>query len=383
MPGGRCGLRGEQVGVPLTERERARGVPQPRPGPTKHAEQSDRVRRTASRVPGGRRQDQGVERGGDVRAAQTRRGDVGVDVPVGNGDRGIRVVWGPPREHLVEQDAGRVDVRTGITRAARDQFGCKVGHGAQQQPGRGRERRGLDCPSEAEIGDFDLPAVVRADRTTEVPSACRARASGWQAEQHVLGFDVAVDHAGQVRRGECPQHRLQDVESLGHRQRALLGKPAPQRRAAHQLHDQEHAVARQAAVGALVCDGDGIGSGQLGRRLGLTVEPGHEQGVPGEGRMHDLHRDGTVESRVDGRVDRGHAPGRQPVADLVAAVEQDPDQGIGDRRVHDRSLRSEYSWRRPQNPPSCACRGSAHVLNRAGIRRRSSCRGAPRLAGSP
>ena len=211
-------------------------------------------------------------------------------------------------------------------------------------------------------------------------SPSRAGACRRQPEQHVLRLDVAVDHADAVRRSERAQHRLQDVGGFGHRQRPLLGEPAPQRRPGDQLHHQEHAIAGRAAVGALVGDRDGVWRGQLRRRFGLPVKPGDEQRIPGERRMHDLHRNRPVESSVDSGVDRGHAAGGEPVADLVAAVEQDPDQGIGDRRVHDRSLWSASRRRRPQNPPSCACRCSAYVLNRAGIRRRSSCRA---LRGSP
>ena len=278
-------------------------------------------------------------------------------MPVGHGERGVGVVRGPSREHLVEQDARGVDVGAGIPGAAGDQLGREVGHGAEQQSGGGGERRRLDGPRQAEIGDFDLPARSRTVQIAHRPGARRR-----QPEQHVLRLDVAVDHADAVRRGERPQDRLQDVDGLGDRQRPLLAEPLPQRRPLDQLHHQEHPVACRAPVDALVGDGDGVGRGQLRRRLGLPVEPGDEQRVPGERRVHDLHCDRAVESPVDRRVHRGHAACGEPVANLIAAVEDDPDHGIGDRRVHDRSVRSASRRCRPRDPPPCSSRTIRHLV---------------------
>ena len=145
-------------------------------------------------VAAGRAGDEGVQRGGQARDALRGRRDVLVHVPVGDLDRRVAVERLAAGEHLVEQDAGGVDVGAGVGDAALDLLGGEVGDGADQQAVASRCgscRR--DRPGQPEVGDLD-PAVV--------------------GEQDVLGLHVAVDDAGLVRGAEGGQHRLEDLERL-------------------------------------------------------------------------------------------------------------------------------------------------------------------------
>jgi hypothetical protein len=169
-------------------------------------------------------------------------------------------------------------------------------------------------PGETEVGDLDAPVV---------------------GEQDVLGLDVAVDDAGVVGCAERGEHRLHDLQGLAGAEPALLPHQVTQGPARHVLHRQEHG----AVVGALVVDGDDVGVGQPGGRLGLADEPGHELLVLGQLRMHHLDGDRAVEPAVQGEVDGGHAATRQPRLDVVTTVEHAPDQGVLKRRVHPASLR--------------------------------------------
>ena len=164
---------------------------------------------------------------------------------------------------------------------------------------------GRDGPGQPEVGDLDPPVV---------------------AEQHVLGLDVAVHDAGPVRRGQRPQHRLEQRQGAGRRQRPAVAQQRAQVAAVDVLHDQ---VGRTGlGVASLVEDRHDLRGGQAGGRAGLAGEPRDEVGVVGERPVHHLDGDRTVEPLVDAAVDGRHpAPGeqrRQP----VAVVEQAPDQRV-------------------------------------------------------
>ena len=93
-----------------------------------------------------------------------------------------------PRQHLAEDDAPRVDVGAAIDGLAEQLLGCHVGGRAEHRSGTRQSRgfRPFDL-RDAEIDD--LHAAVRLD-------------------QHVLRLQVAMDHAGIVRR----RQRAGDLE---------------------------------------------------------------------------------------------------------------------------------------------------------------------------
>ncbi len=94
------------------------------------------------------------------------------------------------------------------------------------------------------------------------------------------------------------------------------------------LHDEVDDV----AVLALVVDGDDVRVGQPRGRLRLAHEAGHERGVLGEARVHDLERDRAVEAEVRGLVHGGHAAAREPGLDAVARVDDPAHEGVGHSR---------------------------------------------------
>ena len=182
-----------------------------------------------------------------------------------------------------------------------------------------------DRAGQAEVGDLD-PVVV--------------------GEQDVLGLDVAVHQAGLVGGAERGEHRLEHLERLARAEVALGPDQVAQGAPADELHREEDVP----LVGALVVDGDHVGVGQPGRRVRLADEPGDELLVVGQARVHHLERDRAVETVVVGLVDRGHPAPRQPGTDVVAPIEQLPDEGVADSRVHGASLRGTLA---------CACLGRA------------------------
>ena len=152
------------------------------------------------------------------------------DVLVGDGQGRVAAERRMPGEHLVQHDAGGVDVAAGVGAAALELLGGQVGDGADEDAAGLAGLPGADDgPRQPEVGDLD-DAV--------------------DADQHVLGLDVAVHDAGPVGGGEAGQRGLEDGEGLGDGQPAAGGEQVAQRAAADELHDEED----QALVAALVAD---------------------------------------------------------------------------------------------------------------------------------
>jgi hypothetical protein len=130
---------------------------------------------------------------------------------------------GPPPgqladEHLVEQDAERVDVRGG-TRfdAATEQLRCHVADGA-----------------EADIGLPDLdPVALERARQAEVGQLHVAAA----IEQHVLGFEIAMHQPVRVGCTQPQRHLNEVADGHGRRQRAPV-QQGPQVAPRRQLHHE-------------------------------------------------------------------------------------------------------------------------------------------------
>jgi hypothetical protein len=287
------GVVGRQVG------EHGPHLGQERPG----------VDRTRRRVTAGGAHDELVDGGRYPVDHRAGRRDVFVDVPVGHRQRAVGLVGRDAGEQLPQHDAGRVDVGAGVGAAVDHLLGRQVGHGAEQQPGGGGERGGLDRTRQPEVGDLHAPVG---------------------GHQQVLGLDVAVHQPGGVRRRQRAQDRLHQGQCLPGRQRALFAQQRPDGAAGDVLHDQVGGAG--GGVLALVEDPDDIGARQPGGGAGLAGEALDELGVVGQHRPHHLDGDDPVEPGVGGQVDRGHAAARDGGVEPVAAVEQPADQRIRQRR---------------------------------------------------
>ncbi len=126
------------------------------------------------------------------------------------------------------------------------------------------------------------------------------------------------------------QHLLEDRECLDRVQPTLVGQHVAQRPAAYVLHHQ----VRQSVVGALVVDGDDVGMGKPGDRLGFPAEPLDEARIVGLAGMDDLHRHGALQALVRGGVDGRHPAARNATPDPVAPVDERADPVVRDPRVH-------------------------------------------------
>ena len=142
------------------------------------------------------------------------------------------------------------------------------------------------------------------------------------AEQHVVGLEVAVDHACVVNRSEPargPFEHLDDVPP-----RADFGfHPLPERAAFDVLHRDEHGV----VVGARVVDRDEVGVAHLGHGPGFVEEAFVLVGVALV--VQHLDRHGALELGVERRHDHAHASSAEPLPhletthrDRVTVVEQ-------------------------------------------------------------
>ncbi len=234
------------------------------------------------------------------------------------------VLYGPgqvARQHLVDDDAERVDVRPLIDRLAerllrrhvprRPHHPALLGLGvlARQLPVP-RKRLAQLCQAEVE----DLHAAV-------------AR------EHDVVGLEVPVDDAPLVRARQAQRDLPCDVLGLGGFQ-GPGSEPVTQAGALHQLHREVHA-----AVGLSdVVDRGDVGVVDHRSRPRLADEPASPLLVPRHGLRQDLQRDLTAEPRVLGAVDDAHSPLSQLRHDAVM-VDRPADEALGgDARARDLAL---------------------------------------------
>lgn len=133
-------------------------------------------------------------------------------------------------EHLPANDAGRVDIGSGVGSAGLHLLGGQVRHRSEDHVtrGHGLAADGADQP---EIRDLDL--AVRGD-------------------QHVLRLHIAVHKTRPVCRRQGAEQRLHDRYRYLDPQGAALMDQLAQRSAVDQLHHQKHMV----AIATVIVDGD-------------------------------------------------------------------------------------------------------------------------------
>ena len=137
------------------------------------------------------------------------------------------------------------------------------------------------------------------------------------ADEDVVGFEVAMDELGGVGGCEAASGLAIDGEGLAPAARGSL-LPGAEGEAVDELHGDEDLAAREHAD---VVDGDDIGVGEAGHRLGLAQESGGAGGfaVAGSAAVDELDGDLAVELGVVGGVDDAHAAGAEALEDDVAS----------------------------------------------------------------
>ena len=124
-------------------------------------------------------------------------------------DRGVKGGAQRPQVGLFAGDAVAQAFRGDVVRCAQQRLGPAGGRGGDG--------------SQAEVGEHD-PAV--------------------RADQHVAGFDVAVQHAGPVRGDQGVQHGEADPGRVPMGQRTVLGQDILQRAGRHVLHHDPGSAGR-------------------------------------------------------------------------------------------------------------------------------------------
>jgi hypothetical protein len=139
----------------------------------------------------------------------------------------------------------------------------------------------------------------------------------------VAGFDVAVDDAVRVRRGQRGADLDRDVDRPHGRQPLALVQQLAQRRAPDVLHHDEV----RAVLHADVVHADDVGVDQPRGGLGLTLEAGQEHGVVVVRAEQDLDRHPPGEQPVVALVDLAHAARAEQAPADVAALQHRRDRG--------------------------------------------------------
>ena len=208
-------------------------------------------------------------------------------------------------QHLVEHDPQRVEVRLAGDRPPERLLGRDV-VGRAQHPAVGGQPLLGQRAGDAEVGDLGAALDVHED---------------------VLGLDVAVDDRSLVR----ALQRARDLDrvggGLGDRQALAAPDALLERLALDVLEDDELG----SVVLAGIDHGDDVGVVELGHRARLAPEALELVGVGGDLAVHQLDRDGPLEHRVEGAVDRRHAARADLGVEPVATVEKCADgraQGI-------------------------------------------------------
>jgi len=195
-------------------------------------------------------------------------------------------------EHLIQDQAERVDVAARGDLASRKLLRCHVGGraGLQRLPGE---------TGETEVGDSHLAHAV---------------------EHHVRGLQISVHHTAFVYCGETGAHLMRDGE------RPIFRKPADaaeERRevlSVHVLHRDERVsfdfidVVDAADVGMRHLPGHSHFGVQLGEPCGIFIYIGRQE----------LQRDRLPEFQVVGAIDLSHSATSETLDDSITSAEQRP-----------------------------------------------------------
>ena len=198
------------------------------------------------------------------------------------------------RQHLVQHDASRENIRPAVDRFAAAHLFRRHVRRAAQDVALACERRRLEL-RDAEVEQLDL-AILE--------------------DEHVVRLDVAMDDSLFVRVTQTVAELRHHIELVVDGQRRLGVHPGAERRPLEELH---HDVRNVRFLGELE-DRDDVPVIELGGGACFTVEArAHLLGVFGEVRVHQLDRDLAVEHRVEPAVQHPHPALADAFKDLIAA----------------------------------------------------------------
>ena len=207
----------------------------------------------------------------DVRRHRARRGG-GLRLSLHDREGIGAVEGGPPREHLEQRRAQRVEIRARVGAGSREQFGRHVARRPEQRALRG-EPRPACRPREPKVEQLD------------------GRAARALHEHHVLRLEIAVHDPALMRRRERLRHPARDEHRLIARHRAL-GEAIGQRDPAQQLHREKRPdAALRLLVPVEIEDAHDAGVIEAARDAHLAQEAQRQFLVVGEVRVQDLDRD--------------------------------------------------------------------------------------------
>lgn len=202
----------------------------------------------------------------------------------------------PAGEQFVEQHTGAVEVDGQAGLAGEQQFRRQILRGADQT---GRRRLAiLEQTRDAEVRQLHLPV---------------------RGQQHIVRFDVAVQHLLPVRVHETVQHRGGDLDSPAGSQWPI-DECGAQRATADVLHHDRQLL----ALGDQVADRDDSGVPEPDQDRAFAQESAHQFVVGHELRPQQLRRDRLLGTPVDAAPDLARRPApdqlRQPVRRTQGAV---------------------------------------------------------------
>ncbi len=140
------------------------------------------------------------------------------------------------------------------------------------------------------------------------------------SDKDVLGFHITVDETGAVGVAQAIASLNGEVQGAADRQQGfflvLLPDDLFERKAINEFHDDKVAV----AVLADVVDGDDVGVGEVGGRMGFLLEVAQEAFVAGEAFVEHFDGDEAAQSQVLGAVDGGHTTAANTFEKSITAV---------------------------------------------------------------
>ncbi len=219
-------------------------------------------------------------------------------------------------QHLIEDHAGRVEVRRRRGWFPTELFGSEVLRRAHEVAGSGQLGRVVvQSLGDAEVGELHVAVATQQD---------------------VGRLHVAVHDPGGVGGLQGREHRIRHVQALTDVEWTLDGQLAGQRRSVDELHDEEQLAVRFAGV----VGGDGVGMSEAGRCSCLAPEPLPHDWVDRRG-GNELDGNAPIESVVVSLEHVGHATRTDGVAEPIAAGDHlhHADDAMTDRRIVVRARR--------------------------------------------
>ena len=234
------------------------------------------------------------------RRRQRRIGDVLHRHVVG----AVAVERRPPRQHVIEDDAGRVDVAASIGLLAARLFGRHVSGRADQRAVHGRPRAARLAAAavaldRAQRGDAEVAHLRELGRLAVI--------AGRGEDHDVVGLEIAVDDLHVVRHRDRRQHLRHEVDDARVAERPLVGDDVVKRPPLDVFHRQ---VEQRFVDVPEVEHAHRVRMVQARRRARLALEPLHEIAIAGDVLAQHLERDHAVERELARAVDRAGAARR-------------------------------------------------------------------------